>query len=349
MPAFSDSTKRDLVYSAIAHEPTGLIPYVIFFQPGISLRLAELFQVDRIEKIADNSIEWIGNTFSNSRMEELGILKDGEYIDEWGVYWKGVGETRGQVKTHPLNEPSLDGYTFPAAIPPDVVSQMKNQAKRSSNKYRCAKLGALWEQATFLRGMEELLFDILVNPGFVHDLLDGILDVLMKNLDLYQRELNLDCIWLSDDYGAQKNLLMSPLLWREFIKPRVQQVCDAVHDRGYHFALHSDGAINAVIPDIVDIGVDLLNPLQSECVDVNQIKREYGEYITIWGGYGSQRTIAFGTPDQVRREVHETCDSLGSGGGFILSPGLSIQNDVPVDNAVAFIETAIERERGCFL
>jgi uroporphyrinogen decarboxylase len=349
MPAFHNSSKRDMVYSAIAHEPTGFIPYVIFFQPDIGLRLAEFFKVDKIEQIAVNSVEWIGNTISNSRMEELGILKDGEYIDEWGVSWRGVGETRGQVKSHPLASPSLDGYNFPSQISPDIVTQMKNQAERSIHKYRCAKLGALWEQATFLRGMEELLVDLLVNPGFVHNLLDGILDVLMNNLEVYQRELNLDCIWLSDDYGAQKNLLMSPLLWLEFIKPRLQQVCDAVHDKGYHFALHSDGAIDVIIPDIVDMGVDLLNPLQSECVDVNQVKQEFGDYITIWGGYGSQGTIAFGTPDQVRCEVHETCDSLGSDGGFILSPGLSIQNDVPLDNAVAFIETAIERECGCFL
>jgi len=348
MSLSSESTKRDLVFSAIAHETTGRIPYFISFQPNISMRLAEYFHVGRIDEIVDNSIEWIGNTLSNSRMEELGILKDGKYMDEWGVHWTGVGETRGQVKSPPLKEPTLDGYSFPSPLPAGVVSQMKKQAATGSRKYRCAKLGALWEQATFLRGMEELLIDLLMNPGFVHDLLDGIVGVLMANLEVYHRVLSLDCIWLSDDYGTQKNLLMSPSLWREFIGPRVQKVCDAVHERNYNFALHSDGAIGAVIPDIVGIGVDLLNPLQSECVDVNRVKREHGGRLTIWGGYGSQRTLAFGTPGEVRREVNEVCDTLGSGGGLILTPGLAIQNDVPVENAAAFIETAVERESGRF-
>jgi uroporphyrinogen decarboxylase len=194
--------------------------------------------------------------------------------------------------------------------------------------------------------MGELLADLALNPGFVHDLLDGISETLLANLGVYHRELSLDCIWLSDDYGTQHSLLMSPSMWREFIKPRVRMLCDAAHRKGYHFALHSDGAIGAVIPDLVEMGVDLLNPLQSECVDVAWVKREYGKYITIWGGYGTQRSLAFGDPDTVRREVSETCDLLGAGGGFILAPGLSIQNDVPLENAVAFIDTALERERG---
>ncbi|MHB9029701.1 MAG: uroporphyrinogen decarboxylase family protein [Candidatus Latescibacterota bacterium] len=342
----TQSPQRDLVYAAVSHEDTGRIPYVMFFQPGISRRLAEYYQVEKIDAVVDNAIEWIGNTLPNSRMEELGLLKDGEYTDEWGIVWKGVGETRGQVKTSPLGEPSLGEYRFPAALHPGVLSRMKAQAGGSSRKYRCAKLGALWEQATFLRGMGELLADLLLHPGFVHDLLDGILEALLANLEIYCRELSLDCIWLSDDYGTQQSLLMSPALWREFIKPRVRTLCDAAHMKGYHFALHSDGAIGAVIPDMVEMGVDLLNPLQSECVDVARVKREYGQNLTIWGGYGTQRSLAFGTPDTVRREVHETCDLLGAGGGFILAPGLSIQNETPLENAVAFIETALAREKG---
>ena len=338
--------KRDLVLDAVKHKDTGRIPYIIFYQQTIARRLAGYYKAESITDIAENSIEWIGNTLSNSRMEELGILKDGEFTDEWGIRWMGVGETRGQVMHAPLENPTLDGYPFPDEITAEILTQMKYQAEISQHRYRVAKLGALWEQATFLRGMEELLVDLLLNPGFVHDLLDSILAVLMTNLDTFHRELDLDCIWLSDDYGTQRNLIMSPSLWYEFIRPRVKLLCDAVHARGYHFVLHSDGAIGAVIPDIVDIGVDILNPLQSECVNVGWVKREYGSCLTIWGGYGSQRTLAFGSPGQIRQEVHELCDELGQGGGFILTPGLTIQNDVPFENALAFIEAALECERG---
>jgi len=346
MSASSEPAKREPVIDAITHRETGRIPYMILFQSGIARRAADFFNTDSIETVVDNSIEWIGNSLAQSRLKEQGLLIEGEFTDEWGVRWKGVGETRGQVKSPPLSEPILEGYSFPEHPSPEIISQMKAQAENRPDRYRVSKLGALWEQATFLRGMEELLIDLILHPGFVHELLDGIVEVLLTNLEIYHRELDVDCIWLSDDYGSQFDLLMSPELWREFIRPRLRCICDSVHSSGYHFALHSDGAITAIIPDIVDMGVDILNPVQSECVDVHWVKREFGNHLTIWGGYGSQGNLVFGTPVQIRREVNELCDELGTAGGYILTPGLSIQNEVPVENAVAFIETAIERERG---
>jgi len=346
MPESLHPAKRKHVLDVIAHRETGRIPYMILFQSGIALKTAEFYNVESIDSVVDNSVEWIGNALSQSRLKELGILKDGKFTDEWGIRWKGVGDTRGQVESAPLREPGLKGYSFPGASSQEVISQMKTQADKHPGRYRVAKLGALWEQATFLRGMEELLIDLIVHPDFVHELLDGIAEVLLANLELYNRELAIDCVWLSDDYGSQYDLLMSPEHWREFIRPRVKRICDAVHDAGCHFALHSDGAITSVIPDIADMGVDILNPVQAECVDVRRAKREFGERMTLWGGYGSQGTLVFGTPGQIRNEVNELCDELGADGGFILQPGLSIQNEVPVENAVAFIDTAVKRERG---
>ena len=297
-----------------------------------------------IAEVVDNAIEWIGNTLSAARMEELGILQGGEYVDEWGIRWHGVGPTRGQVKVSPLTEPSVKGYRFPSRLSSEVLRTMAVQAETCRHRYRIVKLGALWEQATFLRGMEELLVDLMLHPRFVHELLDGILDVLLANVGLCTAEMDVDGMWLSDDYGSQSGLLMSPDLWRTFVRPRVQRLCDAVHSSGHHFVLHSDGAIGPVVPDIAEIGVDILHPVQSECVDAAWVKRDYGKSLTLWGGYGTQGTMAFGSPDRIRREVHEVCDLLGQGGGFILTPGLAIQNEVPVENAAAFVEVARERE-----
>jgi len=337
--------KRQLVLDAVEHNATGRIPYMILFQPDIGRRLAEHYGVQSMDAVIDNAVEWISNALSPAKLAEMGLLVDGEYTDEWGIRWHGVGETRGQVKASPVREPSLAGYRFPGASP-EVISQMQAQAEKSAHRYRLAKLGALWEQATFVRGMGELLMDLILHPRFVHELLDGILESLLANVDLFAAELELDCMWLSDDYGSQAGLLMSPEQWREFIRPRLQRLADAVHSTGCHFALHSDGAIGPVISDTIDAGVDLLHPVQEECVDVLSVKREYGESLTLWGGYGTQGTMAFGTPDEIRREVDGLCDALGAGGGFVLSPGLSIQNEVPLENAVAFIEVAIEREQG---
>jgi uroporphyrinogen decarboxylase len=347
MPAERTIMKRELVLDAIAHKETWCIPHMIGYQPSVGRALADYYGVEDIDPILGDAVEWIGDRLPASRLEALGLLRDGEYTDDWDVRWFGVGETRGQVKRPPLGKPSLQGYQFPEALSPAIMEQMKGQCVASPNRYRVAKLGALWEQATFLRGMEELLVDLILHPHFVHELLDGITEFLLGNLERYSHELDIDCIWLSDDYGSQASLLMSPELWHQFIEPRLWRICEAVHQHGYHFALHSDGAISDVISGLAEIGVDLLHPVQSECVDALWVKREFGRHLTIWGGYGNQGTLVFGTPEQVRREVHQTCDALAVGGGFILSPGLGLQIETPLGNAAAFVETAREREIGC--
>ena len=345
MPSSPGHTKRDLVLDAIGHRETWHIPHMIQCQPSIARILAEHYGVDDVDKALGNAIKWIPDQTADY-LTDTGQLKNGEYTDAWDVGWHGVGETRGQVSYAPLREPTLRGYRFPERYPPGTLLRMKEQAEGSRGLYRVAKLGALWEQATFLRGMEELLIDLRLHPAFVHDLLDGILGVLLDYLEVYRRELDVECIWLSDDYGAQSRLLMSPAQWREFIGPRLKRVCDAVHDAGYHFVLHSDGAIGDVVPDIVETGIDLLHPVQAECMDVNWVKREFGRDLTLWGCYGTQGTLVSGTPSQVRQEVDTLCDRMGIGGGFILSPGISVQRETPIENVVSFIEAVMEREQG---
>ncbi len=339
-------SSRDLVLDAVAHRDTGRIPYMIQSHADIGRRLADHYGAADLGTFLGNDVEWIGDRLSTGQLAAQGDLVEGEYTDEWGVRWFGVGDTRGQVKQHPVPEPTLQDYRFPERVGPVIFAQMRQQIADSGSRYRVAKLGALWEQATFVRGMADLLTDLLLHPAFVHDLLDGIVGYLLANLALYRREFSVDCIWLSDDYGSQAGLLMSPKLWRIFIRPRLKQICDAVHAAGFQFALHSDGAIFDVIGDVVDLGVDLLHPVQSECVDVRRVKNEYGRHITLWGGYGNQGTLVFGTPAQVRHEVNALCDHAGAGGGFILSPGLGIQNETPLENALAFIEIAQARRRG---
>ena len=346
MSTNAEPVKRDLVLDAIAHKETWRIPHMILYHPDVGKALSAYYGVEEPKAILGDAVEWIGNQLTRSAMQELGILQDGEYTDEWKIRWHGVGATRGQVKAPPLRKPTLKNYRFPERISPAVLEQMKSQAVRNVHKYRVAKLGALWEQATFVRGMADLLMDLILHPTFVHDLFEGITDYLLRNLDLYHRELEVDCIWLSDDYGSQSALLMSAKLWRAFIEPRVRRISEAVHALGYHFVLHSDGAISDIIPNVVEMGIELLHPVQSECVDVGWVKREFGRHLTIWGVCGSQGTLVFGTPDQVRQEVNEVCDQMGVGGGFVLSPGLGLQDEVPLENAVTFIETAKARELG---
>jgi len=206
------------------------------------------------------------------------------------------------------------------------------------------KLGDLFERAHFLRGMPQLLVDMYRNSVFIDELLQGITEYNLGVIDRLAA-LNVDALWLSDDYGSQKGLLMSPSQWRRFIKPRLQAIVQMVHEKGFSFILHSDGAITDIIPEIIEIGVDVLHPVQSECIDVLEVKKRYGARFTIFGGVGSQRTILAETPDKIKRHVRKVCKKLGKGGGFILCPGIQISRVVPFENVLAFIDAVLKQKQ----
>ncbi len=331
---------RREVSDAVAHRGDGRIPHIIRCQPGIASALSAHYGVEDAEMILGNELCRINNRLPVNMLERTGRLINGEFKDEWGICWHGVGVTRGHVKSPPLPVPTLNGYDPPQHTPDDVLKYIIDEAAKRSDVFRVAKVGALWEQATFLRGMANLLTDLMINPGFVHDLLEEICAFLLRSIDLYSQELEIEAIWLSDDYGSQQSLLISPTQWREFVRPRLRRVVEAVHAQGWKFVLHSDGAVSEIVPDIAAMGVDVLNPVQPECVDLRRLKEQWGTDLAFWGGYGTQGSLVFGSAGQVRREVDEVCATLGEGGGFILSPGLGLHDEVPLDNAVAFVEQA---------
>jgi uroporphyrinogen decarboxylase len=344
----AEPIKRDLVLDVISRRgKCHHTPHMIQCQSGMEKALTGFYGTTSLESVFDNAVVWIRDTLELDTMQELGLLVNGEYTDDWGVRWQGVGETVGQVKVPPLSRPTLSGYRFPEVTSPSVLEHMKTRTAQNPSRYRIARLGGLWERAMSLRGMKHLLIDLFLNPAFVDELLDGITAYLLRNLELYERELNVDCIVLSDDYGCQDRLMISPGVWRKLIRPRLRFICETAHRAQFRFALHSDGAIGEIIPDMVDLGVDILHPVQSECVDVLWVKREFGHSLTLFGGYGNQGTLIFGTPAQVKREINQLCDALGGDGGFILTPGLGLLNETPLENAVALIETANMRQKGC--
>ncbi|MBW2366381.1 MAG: hypothetical protein JRH15_00700 [Deltaproteobacteria bacterium] len=206
----------------------------------------------------------------------------------------------------------------------------KEPAAAGGDKYQVACLGSLWRQAILTRGEENLRLDLTIRPNAVDELLDGIMTKLLANMQRCRAEMDVDCIGLDDDYGSTGQFQISSAIWQRHIVKRLQQLSDAVHDAGCHLAMRLKGAIGPYMDEIVGTGVDLLNPEQSGGVDFLWIKREYGKYITLWGGYGTQGTMMFSSTDHIRQEVNEVCDRLGAGSGFVLSPGRLIPGDVPV-------------------
>lgn len=312
--AEKEKTKQNTVLDAIDHKDMGLIPYWIQFATVIGRKMARYYGVDSIDEYVDNAIEVIN-------MVAL-------------------------PNTPPINKPSLKGYSFPQHPSPEMVDRMKAQADRHANKYRIVDLGGLWIQAASLRGMKNLMNDLIHQPNFVHELLDGILDVFLANVAICHNQMDIDCIIHSDGFGLHNDVTLPDGSWQEYMQPRLQRLSDTVHAFDLHFALSASGAIDLNIADIVAMGVDILKPEHSEYIDILGVKREFGRYITLWGGYGTNGTLLFSTPEHVRDEINERCDHLGRGGGFIFSPDEKIQNDVPIENAAALIEVAFERGKG---
>ena len=145
---------------------------------------------------------------------------------------------------------------------------------------------------------------------------------------------------VSDDYGAQSGLLISPDDWRKLVKPCLAEIYAFAKENGRVVFHHSCGDILPIIGDMIDIGLDILNPIQPEAMDVSLLKREFGHLVTLCGGIPTQDLLVFGSPGRIREEVRRLKRDMGAGGGYILEPGITIQADVPVENMVAMIDEA---------
>lgn len=203
--------------------------------------------------------------------------------------------------------------------------------------------GSHFEKANFARGIENFLADLAGDPEYAQQMLDFIIRKNLVMLENIVHTPGIDGILLGSDWGSQRDLLMSPACWREMIAPGEQKEYDLIHKAGLDVWVHSCGDIRRIFPDLTEMGVDVLNPIQPECMDIYELKEKYGAKMTFWGGISTQRTLPYGTPAEVAAEVHAVTDALSRDGGYVIAPSQEIQADVPFANLCALIDTAKER------
>jgi uroporphyrinogen decarboxylase len=150
----------------------------------------------------------------------------------------------------------------------------------------------------------------------------------------------IDGFLLGSDWGGQRGLLISPPQWRRFIKHTEATCYDIVRGAGKHLWVHSCGKIEQIIPDLIECGLQGLNPVQSEVMDIGELKENFGADLTFWGGVSTQTVLPYGTPEEVKEDVQRTIDIMAPGGGYVLGPSQSMQEDVPLENILAFLEVA---------
>lgn len=200
--------------------------------------------------------------------------------------------------------------------------------------------GSHWEKAYFSRGIENFLYDLAADPEWAQQLLDLI---IRKNLVMLENFLpckEIDGVLLGSDWGTQNDLIMSPECFRSMIKDGEKKEYDLLRKYGKDVFVHSCGNIVRIMDDLVELGVQGLNPVQPECMDLQWLKENYGNSITFYGGISTQRTLPYGTPEDVARETNEVVELLSRSGGYITAPSQEIQDDVPYENLIALIETA---------
>ena len=201
--------------------------------------------------------------------------------------------------------------------------------------------GELFEAAWRLRGLENFLIDLVRRPDWAHFLLDRLADLARRNAETLARA-GIDVLALDDDVGMPGTMMIGPATWREFFKPRMAGIiraARAIHP-GLRVLYHSDGWFEPIVGDLVEIGVDAINPLQPEHMDAARIRREHGLRPALWGTVGRQTTFSFSTPDEIRREVAMRVETLGRA-GLVLCPAYDIDEpDIPWANVAAFLEEA---------
>ncbi|MEZ4868220.1 MAG: uroporphyrinogen decarboxylase family protein [Caldilineaceae bacterium] len=197
-----------------------------------------------------------------------------------------------------------------------------------------------------LRGMEQAYMDLALNPELLHYCLDKLFAFCYENTVRLYEQLPGQILlsYVAEDFGGQERLLFSRKMIQEFLLPRMKRMIDLAHSAGVYAFHHSDGAIRAIIPDLIEIGIDLLNPIQWRCAGMERaaLKRDFGDKLVLHGGMDNQQTLPFGTVADVQREVLENIATLGQGGGYILAPCHNIQVVSPPENIVALYETGYQ-------
>ncbi|MDD5705338.1 MAG: uroporphyrinogen decarboxylase family protein [Kiritimatiellae bacterium] len=331
-------SKKTIVQQTLRHRRAGEVPYTMKFTPVAARKLQTHFGVaDIATAVGCHLVSFAlrpGAGFAPRQWS------GGFYNDEFGCVWQSTGANVGQIKAHPLKTPSLAGYRFPDPGDPARVAGLEDFLREHAGQYVTVSLGnhTLVEMACNLRGMTEFMTDLIDAPDFAGELLDGILEYawgLARQLLQFE---TIGALKINDDWGDQRGIMLGVERWRQLVKPRIAELCRRIRRvRDVDIFLHSDGNIAAVMPDIVELGIAAVDPMQPEVMDLVALKRQFGREITLVGGMSTQRTMPFGTPEDVAREARRLMETLGEDGGFILTPGIIVQEDVPLENVLAFI------------
>ena len=281
------------------------------------------------------------------------------FYDEWGIGWRMPKEDGWyyDMFDHPLKDAQtladIENYNWPNPVDPTRFVGMAERARHAAQvEQHGVFIGGLsagiMEMAAWTRGFDNYFSDFANNEKFIVALMRKVMELKMAYWEIALREVgdNVDAVNEADDFAGQFRMLISPAMYRRIVKPLHKELFDFIHARTKaKLFFHSCGAIRPVIKDLIEIGVDILNPVQVSAsgMDSAELKREFGKDVTFWGGgVDTQRVLGSGTPDEVRADTRKRIEDLAPGGGFVFATVHNIQGNVPAENIMAMWETLQE-------
>ncbi|MCJ7775833.1 MAG: hypothetical protein MUP08_05550 [Desulfobulbaceae bacterium] len=353
---------RERVEAALNHQEPDRCPMQASFTPEFADRLRADLEIQG-RKV--HNPHGGGNTYELERSlgEDMLLTSVGwansyymdtkPYTDEWGISWSiqpyetpfGIGHYT-EISSHPLaDEAAMKSYQPPDPNRPELYTASQEMIEAFKEDYWIVgvTVTTIFETAWALRGLEQLMIDLAINPYLANHILDiphhYHLTAAKKLV-----EMGVDMIWTGDDIGAQNKMMISPKMWRTYFKPRMANFISelkAINPK-VKVAYHTDGNVELVIPELIEIGIDVLNPIQPGSMDPALIKEQYGDQLCFWGSIDEQNTLPFCSPEEVQAEVLQRLKTIGKSGGLILAPTHHVQLDTPLENFWAMVNTIIE-------
>lgn len=355
-------THRERVLASLNHEIPDRCPMQVCFTPEFNRRLREYY--NKCQKYIykpeeegeinldleflthqDMLLSWVGWTDETKIIYTPGE----EFTDKWGVLRKATEYNTPfgngiytELVGHPLaDESKISSYRPPDPYKPELYTGVEHLIKKYKDEYWIVGVAVttMYETAWALRGFEQMFIDFIVNP----DIVNALFDIAWKyHFSVAEKLVNMgvDMIWIGDDVGAQNRMLISPEIWRKYFKEKMGIFISLLKkiNPEVKIAYHSDGYIIPIIPELIEIGINILNPIQPRSMNPVEIKKKFGDKLCLWGTIDEQNTLPLGNPETIRNEVAERIRTVGRDGGLILSPTHNIQLDTPIENFLAMIE-----------
>ena len=332
-------TKREFVKNAIAHIKSDYTPSFIrldgYGMQKFTKPLYERYRTPCAERLLRAGV------VSEYEAAKLSIGNDIFEIDfPWWTWYELPEEY--SLPDAPSFLPKTIGYGIGYN---DMLEKIRIMKEETGCYLLVTVYVSHFEKANDARGIENFLADMAGEPEYAQSLLDFIIHKNIVMLENFVNMSGVDGILLGSDWGTQRGLIMSPETWRRMIKPGEQLEYDLIKNAGKDVWIHSCGNILPIVGDLADMGVKVLNPVQPECMDIEELNRQYGDRLTFWGGVSTQQTLPYGTPDEVRAETLRVAKLLGENGGYITAASQDIQPDVPLENIISLVDTANSLKR----